>query len=384
MSMSRILLAKVFPVLLVFGSALPATAAQRTFVSTTGSDGNTASNCSNAAPCRGFTAALTVTDAGGEIIVLNSGGYGPVVIGKSVSIIAPQGVYAGVSVSSGHGIQASTAGINVLLRGLTINGIGGTHGIYMTAGDSLSVENCVIKNMGNSGLRVETAAQVKLLDSLIADNGSYSVLFQGSKALVSNSRVSGGTIGIYLTAASGQSGTLVLENSNVSRATLAGVESSALGTGVVRTDVRGSTIAYNGNEGLLGNSSGGTVYVSAVDTVVANNVLEGFYAFAQSSGTTHFDIRDSISNGNAAGFYVQGAGGGTSVASISNSSLTNNSGAGLRVYGSANASASGNTIAGNSTGFLQETTGVLKSAGNNVLQVNAMATSGTITAASLY
>ena len=46
---------------------------------------------------------FTVTDSGGEIVVLSSGGYGPVLINKSVSIIAPEGIYAGISVFSGSG-----------------------------------------------------------------------------------------------------------------------------------------------------------------------------------------------------------------------------------------------------------------------------------------
>lgn len=354
-------------------------AVQRTFVATTGSDGNTASNCSGTAPCRGFAAALSVTDAGGEIIVLSSGGYGPVVIGKSVSIISPEGVYAGISVSSGYGVQISTAGVKVVLRGLTVNGIGGTHGIYMTAGDSLSVENCVVKNMGNSGLRVETAAQVKLLDSLISDSGSFSVVFTGSKALVSNTRIVGGVAGIYLSASSGESGSLVLENSLVSRATQTGVEVFASGTGVAKADVRGSTISNNGWEGLLGSSGGGTVYVTAFNTVAASNALEGLYAIAVSSGTVHFDVRDSVSNGNSRGFYVQGSSG-TAIGSISSSQLTNNTGAGLRAFGSgAKVTASGNTIVGNGTGLEQASSALLRSAQNNVLQDNTTATTGTIT-----
>ena len=68
--------------------AFSANAAQRTFVATSGSDANTASNCSNTAPCRGFSAALTVTDSGGEIIVLSSGGYGAVTIDKAKVIKA--------------------------------------------------------------------------------------------------------------------------------------------------------------------------------------------------------------------------------------------------------------------------------------------------------
>ena len=62
----------------------PATAApaQRTFVSSGGLDTNT---CLLAAPCRGFQAALLQTNAGGEIVVLDSAGYGPVTINKAVS-----------------------------------------------------------------------------------------------------------------------------------------------------------------------------------------------------------------------------------------------------------------------------------------------------------
>ena len=52
-----------------------AQAVQRTHVSAGfGSDANTATNCTAAAPCRFFQAAVFVTDTNGEVIVLNSGG----------------------------------------------------------------------------------------------------------------------------------------------------------------------------------------------------------------------------------------------------------------------------------------------------------------------
>src|SRR6185369_11372319 len=65
-------------------SALP-----RTFVASFGLDSN---GCSLSSPCRGFTKALAVTDPGGEIVVLDSAGYGAVTIDKSVSIIVPTGI----------------------------------------------------------------------------------------------------------------------------------------------------------------------------------------------------------------------------------------------------------------------------------------------------
>src|SRR4051812_44863466 len=94
--------------LVAFASLLMTTATanavQRTFVATTGNDGN---SCSNTAPCRSFAAAIAVTDAGGEVIVLNSGGYGAVTITQSVSIISPPGVYAGISGFSGAAIEVN-------------------------------------------------------------------------------------------------------------------------------------------------------------------------------------------------------------------------------------------------------------------------------------
>src|SRR5688572_6672741 len=74
------------------GAASQATAA-RTFVSTTGSDANP---CTNTQPCRNFAAAIAKTNAGGEVVALSSGGYGPFTIDKSVTVSAV-GVYAGIT-----------------------------------------------------------------------------------------------------------------------------------------------------------------------------------------------------------------------------------------------------------------------------------------------
>jgi hypothetical protein len=84
--------------------AFPAAAVspQRTFVSASGSDANP---CSLPLPCRTFGAAITAVVSNGEVIVLDSGGYGAVVINKSVELIAPPGIYAGITASAGTGIQ---------------------------------------------------------------------------------------------------------------------------------------------------------------------------------------------------------------------------------------------------------------------------------------
>src|SRR5215471_2418652 len=78
------LIASVITVALV--SAAWASAA-RTFVSSAGSDSNTGANCSLASPCRSFQAAYGVTSPGGEIVALDSAGFGELTITGSVSIV---------------------------------------------------------------------------------------------------------------------------------------------------------------------------------------------------------------------------------------------------------------------------------------------------------
>lgn len=58
---------------------------QRSFVASTGSDGNP---CTIGAPCRSFSAAIAQTSDGGEVILQDHAGYGPVTIATSVSLIS--------------------------------------------------------------------------------------------------------------------------------------------------------------------------------------------------------------------------------------------------------------------------------------------------------
>ena len=54
----------------------------RSYISPSGSDNRP---CSRNQPCRTFDGALTKTDAGGEIVALESGTYEPTTIAKSIT-----------------------------------------------------------------------------------------------------------------------------------------------------------------------------------------------------------------------------------------------------------------------------------------------------------
>src|SRR2546426_7468130 len=102
-------------VLVAVLTTFPAFSAQRTFVAGSGNDANP---CTRDMPCRSFGAAIAVTSTNGEVVALDSAGYGPVTVTQSVAIVAPNGVHAGISVFSGDGVTVNASGGVVVLRNL--------------------------------------------------------------------------------------------------------------------------------------------------------------------------------------------------------------------------------------------------------------------------
>src|SRR5216683_2022531 len=111
----------------ILGFALYAPAAQaqatRTWVSGVGDDVNP---CSRTAPCKTFQGAISKTAAGGEIDVMDPGGFGGVTITKSITIDGSPGNIGGVLVASTNAIIINGAGAVVTLRNLDIEGLGFT------------------------------------------------------------------------------------------------------------------------------------------------------------------------------------------------------------------------------------------------------------------
>ena len=145
-------LAAIAFALSLFAAAGTAATAQRTFVASTGNDANP---CSIAQPCRGFAAAI-VRQSGRRGYRAGFSRVRPRArtISQSVSIIAPPGVYAGISVFSGDGVTVSAGATDkVLLRGLTINGEGGTGGIRVTSGKESTSRTARLRIWRGTGLR---------------------------------------------------------------------------------------------------------------------------------------------------------------------------------------------------------------------------------------
>lgn len=225
--------------------------AQRVFVAAQGSDANP---CTFAAPCRSFQHAHNVVAAGGEIDVLDPGGYGAVTITKAISI---QGHgFSGVSVGSGGTAITISAGANdaINLTGLLIEGAGiGQTGIHFTTGKSLTIESCIIRNLTQDGIDFNPSASsaLSVLDSVIADIGNDGI---------NVSPTGSGTMTAAFTR---------IQVQNV-----------------------GAIAIF-----LLGNSSTGTIYANVTDSAAINFGDTGFRADASTAVTHLTVIRSLASNG---------------------------------------------------------------------------------------
>ena len=111
------------------------------------------------------------TVAGGEIIALDSAGYGSVTITQGVSLIAPAGVYAGVTNGAADGIVVNAPAANVVLRGLEINGLGTSpgSGILSQAAASLVIDRCTVTNFGGLGISIN-AGPATITDTVVKNN----------------------------------------------------------------------------------------------------------------------------------------------------------------------------------------------------------------------
>jgi len=244
---------------------------QRTFVASTGVDTNA---CSITSPCRGFAAAVAKTSANGEVIVVDSAGYGTVVISKSISLIAPAGVYAGVTVFTGDGITVDTAGIAVVLRGLTINGQGGVNGINLLQSARLRIENCVISNMSGDGiLHSAPGAELVVVDTMIRDNqGTGLDIFGDGSIVLEHVRSERNTFdGFALNPLFAEVHVSITNSAFASN----GRHGINIGTGpanaVPRVVIDRSALVHNLGHGLLQNSTTATSFVGLTRTTIHSN-----------------------------------------------------------------------------------------------------------------
>jgi len=150
----------------------------RSYISPSGSDNRP---CSRNQPCRTFDAALAKTDAGGEIIALETGTYDPTTITKSITLAAAPGADVAIRATAGNAVTVNAGtGDTVVLRGLRLGGPGksvvGANGVLVdisspTCCISVHVENTIITDF-EEGVQMNLGVGARLIvsDSLLRSN----------------------------------------------------------------------------------------------------------------------------------------------------------------------------------------------------------------------
>jgi hypothetical protein len=292
-------------------------AAPRTFVSATGVD-NLA--CSITAPCRTFTAAVTATAKRGEVIVLDSGGYGQVTITQSLSIIAVPGVYAGVSVSSGDGITITiSSGDSVTLRGLSINNVAsGNRGILFDGDGHLQLDDIHVSGFPGGGLIFVPPASgdVTVQRSTFAYDGGWGIV----------------------------------------------IGPATLGNAVIER-----TIMHHNNMGLQV-SDGARVIVRGCSAVFN---FGGIFAYSQVPGSTPEVIVESSNLSNNGIGALIGSIAGPAAVSLINSTIADNS-SGVEIADAATLTLAGTSIVRNHFGLTYSGSASAFSQGNNLIYGNVL------------
>ena len=273
--------------------------ATRTWVSGVGDDANP---CSRTAPCKTFAGAISKTAAGGEIDVLDPGGFGAVTITKSIKIDGGGGA-GGVLASNTNGIVISAGASDIIvLRNLSINGAGttagqDTRGIKFLSGKTLIVDHCEVLNFAKRNISIESSTA-------------------GAQAFITNTRIDDSqTNGVIVSPPSGIQNQAVFDHVQI-------VSNAFYGLGATP----GSSVQIN--DSVISNNGGGATPGGGILT---------------SGGT--ISLQSTLISGNPIGIEVQGGG----AIRISNVTVVSN-GTGTDIQSGTVTSYGNNQLAGNVAG----------------------------------
>jgi Right handed beta helix region len=269
----------------------------RSFVSGHGSDTNA---CTLAAPCRTFQRAHDMTNASGEIDVLDPAGYGSLTINKAISIVNDGVGTSSVLVpSGGTGIAINAPGASdaVSLRGITVEGAGvGQTGIGFGTGGSLTIVNCVIRHVTGLGVAFIPSATSSLVvsNTTSSDNGGDGFKVQGSQTVTAvfnrveaNNNTHGIGINVNGAVSPSTSTTKVTISDSVMDHNSDGVDFDALTTSSATTvTLFHSVITNNSGVGVNGPGDAGTLRLA--QSVVTGNT-NGWEGLVQSYGDNYID-----------------------------------------------------------------------------------------------
>ncbi|MFN8636073.1 MAG: right-handed parallel beta-helix repeat-containing protein [Chloroflexota bacterium] len=302
-----LVLALVVTPTFVVGVAPVFAQASRTWVSGVGDDANP---CSRTAPCKTFAGAISKTATGGEISVLDPGGFGAVTITKSITIDGGTGAGWGSIVAAGSNgiIVNATAGTEtVILRHLSINGFG----------DGTSP--------GLNGIRIIAAKQV-----IVDEVEAFGFKSAGNGyGLIDTRQVNGVN--------------LVISNSSFNNNSVAGIGIvSADTSNTKRINASIDTVEVAGNGSGISIAFGAGVTIR--NSIIGQNTLAGGFGLIVQSNNTDVTVVDSAIVGNQTGLSLQT---GSPTVRLNNVTISGNTANGVAISSGQVFTAQNNRVTGN-------------------------------------
>lgn len=270
-------------------------AADRSFVSTTGKD---AWACTAEKPCRTVGRAVSVTDPGGSVLILDSGRFSEatVTIRQAITIVAVPGALAELTAPT-YAVIAINAGAAdvVVLKNLVLSGqpAAPNNGVVYNSAAELQVLSCLIRDFPTYGIGTYGGnKRLVVADTTILGTQVGLSLYAGSAARTELTRVTltdnaigaglfGGNVTVNDSLAFGNSdaGFLVDGCTGDAEATFERCTASGNGIGVnVRSNVCGTpavaTARLSGCT-VTGNTTGVAVDAASTAASRGNNTITG-------------------------------------------------------------------------------------------------------------
>ena len=280
--------------LFLLGSGNAFAQATRTWVSGVGDDVNP---CSRTAPCKTWAGAISKTAISGVINCLDSGGFGPVTITKSITIDCRSTIGSGLAAST-YGININGANVDVVLRGIDVDGSPdsspGVTGIRFLQGRSLVIDDVLIRDFkgaspnGNGVMIIHSSgiANIQITNSTISGNGNAvdgsgvqvaPMLAAGARVNISNSIITGNVLGVRA------------DTSNT--------------TGAIDMSISDTTVSNSARNGVVARQVSGPVQIM-LDGVKVTGSDQGVRA----TGGGIIRMGNSVVTGNGTGFSISSGG----------------------------------------------------------------------------
>ena len=292
--------------LLLIGSLFAAPVAlgalnARSIISVNGSDSN---SCASTAPCRSLAVAVTHTAAGGEIIAINTAGYGAATVDRALTVSGAPGVHAAITTAAnGITVNASSTD-NVTIRNLVFIGppttMGLSEGVFVLLAGEVRVIGCLIRGFPSAGIGT-VQGNLTIEDCMIIDNIGFGVDVENNapasgtvRATISNSLLQGNNGGVYV----GQGTDVVVKDTIVSHGDDAiHVESlGGVGTFGARLMLERSFITHNLNAGVFLTADGANTSKAYISDTLFEDNNQPVVAFAGNSIPYTFGNNQFVNN----------------------------------------------------------------------------------------